>query len=183
GLGEVQDAEDAFQGAFLLLARKAATLDGHPTLAGWLHGVAFRMASNARRAAARRQKHEGKSSCAQPAGPEREAVWRELLALLDEEIQGLPERYRAPFVLCVLEGHRLTEAANRFGVKQAPIGSWVSRARELLRKRLARRGVELPLVLAAATLSSTQAAVVPGALAGATVEAASLYAASGTLAT
>lgn len=183
-LGQIQDAEDAFQATFLLLARKADSIRKRASLSSWLHGVAYRMAHNAKRSAARRQRHEDKAPTTQPQSPEREAAWRELQTLLDDEIQQLPERYRTAFILCSLEGHSLQETARRLHVKEGTVGSRLNRARELLRNRLARRGVELSLVLAAVSVSSAPAAaVVPTSLVATTVEAAALYAANRTLAT
>jgi RNA polymerase sigma factor (sigma-70 family) len=182
-LGHLHDAEDAFQATFLLLARKAGSIRKQASLASWLHGVAQRMANNAHRSATRRRRHEAKAPAAQPTSPERGAAWREVQALLDEEIQRLPQRYRTPFILCILEGHSDAEVARQLGVKEGTVRSWLSRAREMLRNRLAKRGVELPLVLAAVGVSSAPAAVVPGSLVAATVEAAALYATQGVTAT
>jgi RNA polymerase sigma factor (sigma-70 family) len=183
-LRQAQDAEDTFQATFLLLARKAGSIRKPASLAGWLHGVAYRMAQNAKRSAAARRRHEAKASSARPADPAREAAWREVQVLLDEEIQRLPARYRTPFILCHLEGHGPAEAAHRLGVKEGTVRSWLSRAREVLRKRLAKQGVELSLALAAVGVSSAPAAVVvPGSLVAATVEAAALYATQGVTAT
>jgi RNA polymerase sigma factor (sigma-70 family) len=107
-LGHEQDAEDAFQATFLVLARNAAALRKKSSLASFLHGTAYRLSPSAKRAAARRRKHEGQLGALahprSPAEPVDELSWREVRTLLDEEIDRLPEIYRSVFVLCYLEG-------------------------------------------------------------------------------
>ncbi len=144
-----QDADDAFQATFLVLAQKAHRLRRPGLLANWLYGVAYRTALNARQRAARRSKREREAAKRiVPSGiPEREALV--LRRVLDEELRRLPEIYRAPLVLCYLEGKTNKEAARLLGW---PIGSMahrLARGRNLLRKRLEARLVGLTIVLPA----------------------------------
>src|SRR5438034_11466674 len=57
-LGHEQDAEDAFQASFLVLAKKAASIRSAGCLANWLFGVARKAALKARAAAAKRRTRE-----------------------------------------------------------------------------------------------------------------------------
>src|SRR5438105_15106681 len=117
-LGQLQDAEDAFQATFLLLAPHAATVGHRESISGWLHGVAYRMALNARKAAARRRRHERKFQAMKSTSPEWEAAWHEVQLLLDEEVQRLAEKYREPFVLCCLSGQSCAQVARQLGLKE-----------------------------------------------------------------
>jgi RNA polymerase sigma factor (sigma-70 family) len=137
-----QDAEDAFQAAFLVLARKAASVRKGEALASWLYKVAYRIALAARRAAADRAEQVRAASEVLEAGPE-EADGRDLRQVLDEEVNGLPEKYRTAFVLCYLEGRTNEEAARHLGCPKGTVVSRLARARERLRKRLARRGLNM----------------------------------------
>src|SRR5438132_1536245 len=110
-LASPDEADDAFQATFIVLARKAPALAAHRPLAGWLHVVASRLAVRAKARAARRRDGERRAVPAQPADPAAEAAGREVLAVLDAEMNHLPESYRLPLVLCGLEGKTRAEAA------------------------------------------------------------------------
>jgi RNA polymerase sigma factor (sigma-70 family) len=176
-LGHEQDAEDAFQATFLVLARNAAAVRKGEALASWLHGAAYRIALRAKRDAARRRAREGRVRVMPPRNRQ-DLGWTEVQAILDEEISGLPEKYRAPFVLCYLAGKSGPEAARELGLKEGTLWSRLAHARKHLQARLSRRGIAPGAALGAATVSSGAAgARVPAALAGCTVRAAVPYAA------
>jgi RNA polymerase sigma factor (sigma-70 family) len=155
-LGNLHDAEDAFQAAFLVLARKAATVYPREALTAWLHGVAYRVALKARSAKAR-QLRARQPLVVPPADPHSTPLddlsARELLALVDEEVRRLPEVYRLPVLLCCLEGRSLEEAARQLGWTLGSVKGRLERGRVKLHNRLVRRGLTLSAALAAVELS------------------------------
>jgi len=136
-----QDAEDAFQATFLVLVRKAASIANHQAVGSWLYGVAYRVALKARTRALRRRTYEAKAVTRSMTDPQEELLWREVRPVLDEEVHRLPEKYRAPVVLCYLEGKPYAEAAQQLGCSKGTISLRLAEARERLRERLNRRGV------------------------------------------
>ena len=137
------DVEDAFQATFLILVKKARSLWVADSLGPWLHRVAHRVATRARSSAARRHEHERRAAAARAAWCEDRRDWEDLVALLHEEIDRLPERYRVPVVLCDLQGLTHEKAARHLGWPVGTVKSRLARARELLRGRLSRRGLGL----------------------------------------
>jgi RNA polymerase sigma factor (sigma-70 family) len=155
-LGREQDAEDAFQATFLVLVKKAGSIRRREALAGWLYRVACRAARAARQAGAARHEPLTEPLLDTLAAEADDPTDDDLQRFLDDEVNRLPEHYRVPFVLCCLEGKTIDEAAAELGCPRGTVGSAVSRAKDALRARLARRGVAFalpgPAVLPAAML-------------------------------
>jgi RNA polymerase sigma factor (sigma-70 family) len=166
-----QDAEDAFQATFLTLVRKASSIGKRQALSSWLYKVAYRVALAAR---ARSTKTVPVlAGCDIPSRDgTNEILWRDLRPVLDEEVSRLPEKYRAAFVLCCLEGRTNDEAARALGCPRGTILSRLARARERLRKRLTRRGIGLAVGLGAMVSAEQTTAAVPAGLVYTTLTAA-----------
>jgi RNA polymerase sigma factor (sigma-70 family) len=166
------DAEDAFQATFLVLLRNGHSIRKHRSLASWLYGVAFRTALKARGAALLRRVHEREAIAPSAPEPWREAAWRELCTVLDQELQCMSERYRMPLVLCYLEGRTRDEAAQQLGWSLRTLQRRLERGREILRLRLIRRGLTLSVGLLATALADHAAgAGLPAGLVNLTVKA------------
>jgi RNA polymerase sigma factor (sigma-70 family) len=177
-LRQEQDAEDAFQATFLVLARKAASLRSRELLGSWLYGVAYRTAMKARTMNARRRAREERARVKPTAEAPDEDRWEDLLPLLDQELNRLPDKYRVPVVLCDLEGKSRREVARHLKVPEGTVSSRLAMARKLLAGRLVRYGLALSGGALAAVLSEkTASACVTGALAASTAKAAVLMAA------
>ena len=175
-LGHEQDAEDAFQATFLVLARKAGSVAWRADAGNWLYAVALRVAREARARAGRRRRVEREVVVAAPDGPNNEPD-REACGIVVEEVQRLPEKYRLPVVLCYLQGKTYGEAAQLLGWPEGTVSGRLGRARELLRRRLLRRGLGLPAGGVATLLATTAVrAAVPAALVQATLRAAAMFA-------
>jgi len=156
-LGNGHDAEDALQATFLVLAQKAKSIRKKTTLASWLHGVAYRMATHANRARSRRRTHESEVQPATSQDPALNVALRELQTILDEEIERLPDSLRETFVYIYLENRSCVEVARQLGLNESAVRMRLNRARKRLRERLTGRGVSLMAALAAVAVGADAA--------------------------
>ncbi len=142
-LRDGHDAEDALQATFLVLLRKAASIQKPELLGHWLCGVAYRIAVRLRNRSARRRQREEPlvAMLVVPHSPG--GTGHELRLAIDEELSRLPEKYRLPIVLCYWKGHTHEETADRLGWPVGTVKTRLVRAREILRRRLYRRGLSL----------------------------------------
>jgi RNA polymerase sigma factor (sigma-70 family) len=186
-LHDADDADDAFQATFLILARKAGAIRKQASVGSWLYGVAYRVSLEAKTRVARRRVRErqvadmgpdtdGPGDIPHEADPSTEAAWRELRPMLDDELLRLPEKYRAPVILCYMQGKTNEEAAAQLRWPSGTVKGRLSRARDLLRSRLTRRGVALSTGLLTSVLAEQAVARVPAVLAVSTKKAAALFA-------
>jgi RNA polymerase sigma factor (sigma-70 family) len=157
-----QDTEDAFQATFLVLARKAGSIHKRQSLASWLYKVALRIAFRARANRAQRAVREG-LLMEEPASRGHAGEFADL-GVVDEEVQRLPEKYRVPILLCYLQGRTNEEAARDLRCPTGTVKIRLMRARELLRKRLAKRGLGFGLALLLAYETQPASAAVPATL-------------------
>ena len=153
-INDHHDADDAFQATFLVLARRAAAIRDREAVASWLYGVATRVAARAR-AEVRRRRLLARivaEQARQEAIHEPEGL-RELMHEVYEEIARMPERYRAPIVLCYVEGQSHEEAARILRCRLRTLQTRLQRGKAKLRLRLVRRGLAPGTGLLAAGLA------------------------------
>lgn len=153
-LPNLQDAEDACQATFLVLAQKAKSNRWQPSIANWLYATARKVAGNARLADQRRTRRESRAAVPEAVQPVDQMSGRELLAALDEELDKLPPRYREPLLLCYLEGLTRDEAAGRLHIPAATLKTRLVRGRKRLGDALTRRGCALGAGLLALAATS-----------------------------
>jgi RNA polymerase sigma factor (sigma-70 family) len=175
--GNEADAEDAFQATFLVLARSAKAIRKLASVGSWLHGVAYRTALNGRKEFARRRKLESCAPRPTDLASAQDLPWSEVQELLHAELTALSERYRAPLVLCFLEGRTQDEAAKQLNISKSTLRKRLERGRSILRVRLVRHGLGTAAVLTAAAWPSAKAsACVSPTLVASTVKAATALA-------
>jgi RNA polymerase sigma factor (sigma-70 family) len=160
-LTDPADIDDAFQATFLVLFRKIRNAHG-PTIGSWLHAVAHRIAvrarSDSRRRAEREKRAAGRSE--QAAVLCHDLAWRETVAILHEVLDQMPDAYRRVLLLCYLSGQSRDEAATNLGLSVGAVKGRLERGRQILERRLARRGIGLSVgLLALGAGNSSQAAV------------------------
>jgi RNA polymerase sigma factor (sigma-70 family) len=175
-LGNLHDAEDVLQATFLALVRQAPTIGRREALGAWLHKVAYRTALRARS-----QRHQRKTKPLTDAPAFESSISgseHEALVLLDEELQRLPAKYRTPLVLSYLQGLSNREIAAELGCPIGTVFTRLARGRDMIRKRLQRRGITITAAaLTAALAESAPAATLSTELVRSTVQAALAFAA------
>jgi RNA polymerase sigma factor (sigma-70 family) len=177
-LGDKHAAEDAFQATFLVLARRAPAIRKRASLASYLYWVAYRVSLKARSRTVRQGSLEEQVGRGRPEAVSSDPTLSDLRTVLDEELNRLPEKFRAPLVLCYLEGKTKDEAAQELGWPEGTVSSRLARARDVLRDQLTRRGLAFSTTLFITLLSQTSSpGAVPAALATSTVHAALGFAA------
>ncbi len=167
-LRDPHDAEDAYQAVFLVLAKRVRSIRQKDSVASWLFGVAHRVAARARSRVARRRAFDLRvaEQTSERYLPSEDATdW----AILHDEVDRLPERLRAPLVLCYLEGLTYGAAARQLGLSEGTLRGRISQARNRLRRRLNWRGVNSPAVLLTAAVSGQSQALVPASLVQSTI--------------
>lgn len=157
-LRHTQDAEDACQATFLVLAQRAAAIEKRASLSSWLYGVAARISLRLK-----------KMRVANPTGGHGEpwpsstsnknSALADTLQVLDQEMARLPEQYRAPLVLCYLQGRTQDEAAKQLGWPLTTLRGRLDRGRQALRKRLQQRGFDLSVLLLGIGVTSSVSAL------------------------
>jgi RNA polymerase sigma factor (sigma-70 family) len=156
-LGHDQGAEDVFQATFLILARRAGSIRWKASVGGWLHKVARRLAMRARKRSEKRRAIEQQAN----RYPQERSSLSELAAIVDEELQRLPTKYREPLLLHYLQGATAEEAARQLGLSRTTFYNRLAYGRELLRTRLNRQGLSLAAPLLAASLTQQAQAAAP----------------------
>jgi RNA polymerase sigma factor (sigma-70 family) len=170
-------AEDAFQAAFLLLAQKAADLTRHPCLGAWLHSTAYRIACKIRSRQRRWAARQDLTAVSPEVAPIDPAA-SEFQAVFDEELAQLPAGLRRPLVLCYLQGATQDDAARKLGLPLGTLRHRLQSARQQMRCRLLRRGVEFAVAGAVMSLTDTTA---PAAVVARTLRSAFEFANGGNL--
>jgi RNA polymerase sigma factor (sigma-70 family) len=161
-LRDTHAAEDACQAVFLILARKASSIRRHDSVGGWLYRVAYRLALAARTVAVHQRAQALTNANMIPTTAPAAAPDQELCFILDEELQRLPKKFQVPLVLCYLEGKQYEEAADLLGWPASTIKGRLAQGREMLRKKLIRRGLALSSAgLACGLTESTLRAALP----------------------
>lgn len=169
-LGDEHEAHDAFQAVFLVLARKARSVRVCDSLGPWLYGVAWRVASRARAAEVKRQRHERRAAELAPRWVDPGVTDNDIEAVLHEEIRRLPSGFREAVVLCDLEGLTTDQAAEQLGAPVGTVRSRLSRGRDRLRGQLVRRGLGAAAIGVALSAKPASAVAVSVALAASTVQ-------------
>src|SRR5262245_58282117 len=154
-LTDAADVDDAFQAAWLMFVRESKSIRDGAALSGWLYRVTYRIAIRLK------QRQDRRRELGEAGADEPDLSWREACAVLHEELDRLPDKFRLPLVLCYLDGRSRDEAAKQLGWTEGMVKGRLERGRDTLRERLPRRGVTLSAGLLGAIAASRAEAVAP----------------------
>jgi RNA polymerase sigma factor (sigma-70 family) len=157
-------ADEAAQAVFIVLARRAGQIDGGDRLGAWLHGVAIRVCSEARRTAVRRSRHERQDTGIDHPAPDGGSSWDELRPHLDDAIAALSAAQREVVVGHFLEGLTQSAVAQRLGISEDAAHQRLHYAVSKLRTWFGRRGMAVSLVVLAGGLATECHGVEPMAI-------------------
>jgi RNA polymerase sigma factor (sigma-70 family) len=143
-LGDSDRARDASQATFQALARRAGSLDGRSALNGWLSTVAFHVALRCRAADVRRRQLERSAAARVTDGvevdPAVDLEREEMRAVIGEELDRLPAKYRVVLIRHYLDGRTHEEVARELGLPRGSVARRLADALNRLRDRLVARG-------------------------------------------
>lgn len=174
-IGNRDDAEDAFQATFLVLACRASTVVPQAAVGSWLFGVAYRTSLKLRRVLTRRRTKE-RTLPIQPGVAESHTCREQEWEAIHQEVHRLPEKYRLPIILCCLEERSRREVARQLGLPVGTLSNRIQSAWEILRKKLTRQGITLAGTVGA-MFAGTASASIPVELLRATTTSAITYSA------
>jgi RNA polymerase sigma factor (sigma-70 family) len=159
-LMNAQDAEDAFQATFMILSKSAASIRKQDAIGSWLYAVATRTASHLK-TKRRLQKDQEDEAMRMIEFDTASNQAEQVYASLDEELERLPPKYRAPLVSCYLEGKTYQQVAEELESDYDEVRGMLERGRKLLRDRLEKRGITISVASLTAIITQNQASAVP----------------------
>src|SRR5260221_9935416 len=161
------DADDAFQATFFVLARKARSIRSARGIGSWLHGVAVRVARKAQQQAIKRRIRQ--MAAAKPEAVHTATPVADWWAVIDDELDKLPEQQRQVILMCDIDGKSRSQAARELGWPEGTVAKRLAKARQELAKRLTRRGVTLGVAGLSTGWAAKAAASVPSRLLAETI--------------
>jgi len=166
-------AAEITQTVFIILARKAGSLNQKTILPGWLYRTTRYVSAAALKIQRRREQREQEAHMhALIQETQTDPAWEQLAPLLDEAMAQLPDKDRDALVLRYFQNKSLREVGASLGVGEYAAQKRVSRAMEKLRAGFGRRGMALTTVIFAALLSANSIQAAPAGLVSMTSTAA-----------
>jgi RNA polymerase sigma factor (sigma-70 family) len=140
-VGATHLADDITQSVFCLLARKAGSLTGQRTLAGWLYRATCLQAARAVRTEQRRRRHETEAAKMSQHDLKTDEVWEALSPVLDDGLNQLREKDRLAVLLRFFQRRPMQQVGDALGISEAAAKMRVGRAVEQLREYFRKRGI------------------------------------------